>query len=762
MRRSFLEATLPEFYDIIADGSPLFLTSIPNQRGSDLPIRWMYAKSAADVGQFVAKHDAPGMAIYFAVARLKDGAEARTIETVKETLWLWADVDFKHHPGMTPEEIDKRLEQMRNPPTVVINSGHGRHLYWRLHEPEDLSTEAARRKLTEALTLACQHVSGDPGVCEVARLMRVPGSHNTKNGDNLPVEVLTCNEHEYDLAELVDWWLEARPVMPAPAAVNGSGGNGHDPADPFAAFAGEYKAPIDVEARLAGMRYGGAGDTSIHATQLQCTGALLRQGIPLEDVVAQVLGATKRTAAGDARCAGWDWRAEEITIERMCVDLINKDHDLAPCLPTALWERFQEIVAAGNKPKVARNGAGLHVRSYGNGQDKAEAKPEEERAEDDGAFSLKWFKPIDPAKMPPRQFLYGRHYQRGTVSATVAPGGVGKTSIGMVEAVAMATARNLLGEQPKERCRVWLHNGEDPIAELERRVVAVCQRYNIPQEELDGWLCITSGTQLGLKVANGYSELKIDAPLIDKVTNTIAKLGFDVFIVDPLVTLHNVPENDNGKMDTVVRIFTRIASVCNCAIDIAHHTRKLIAGGSYDNVADDARGAAAVRDAVRSLRVLNIMSLAEAGKLMLDEFERLSYFRVDQGKANTSPPATKATWRKFENVELANGDHVGVVTAWEHPSAGGGMAEHERKADELFLVLLDRLWFQKRYVNDRGGPNFAPSVFAREPEARGMKVSKAALADAMRRLLDAGTLTVEEYSSRSDRVAHRIVRVVEG
>ena len=348
---------------------------------------------------------------------------------MKESLWLWADVDFKHHPGMTPEEIDKRLEQMRNPPTVVVNSGHGRHLYWRLHEPEDLSTEAARRKLTEALTLACQHVSGDPGVCEVARLMRVPGSHNTKNGDNLPVEVLVCNEHEYDLGELVDWWLEARPVMPAPVtATNGSGGNGHDP-DPFTAFASEHKAPVDVEARLAAMRYGGQGDTSIHATQLQCTGALLRQGIPLEDVVAQVLAATKRTAAGDARCAGWDWREEEITIERMCVDLINKDHTLAPCLPTALWERFQEIVAAGNKPKVARNGAGLHVRSYGNGQDKAE-KAEEEKAEDDGAFSLKWFKPVDPVKMPPRQFLYGHHYQRGTVSATVAPGGLGKTSIG--------------------------------------------------------------------------------------------------------------------------------------------------------------------------------------------------------------------------------------------------------------------------------------------------------------------------------------------
>ena len=44
--------------------------------------------------------------------------------------------------------------------------------------------------------------------------------------------------------------------------------------------------------------------------------------------------------------------------------------------------------------------------------------------------------------------------------------------------------------------------------------------------------------------------------------------------------------------------------------------------------------------------------------------ERLSYFRVDRGKANTVAPASSATWR----VELANGDNAGVVTPWELPA----------------------------------------------------------------------------------------------
>jgi len=740
---------MPHFYDTIADGHPIFVTAIPNARGSDVPIRWTFVKNADEADRFIARHDVPGKAIYFAAARLKEGAQSRSTETVRETLWLWADVDFKHHPDLTPEEITQRVMQMRNPPTIIINSGHGRHLYWRLHEPEDLTTPEARRRVVDALKLACQHVSGDPSVCEVARLMRLPGSHNTKYGDHLRVEVLAHNEHEYDLDELTDWWLEARTILPEPRTP-APGGNGHATDEsPFTAFAGEYKAPVDVEARLAGMRYEGQGDTSIHATQLQCTGALLRHGIPLEDVTAQVLAATRRAVADDARCAGWDWREEELAIERMSIDLLNKDHTLAPCLPTALWEKFQEIVAAGDRPQVSRNGAGLHIRHYKAKDGTANEKPPSEKAEDDGTFALNWFKPIDPANLPPRQFLYGHHYQRGTVSATVAPGGVGKTSVDMVEAIALATCRNLLGEQPKERCRVWLHNGEDTREELQRRVVAICQHHEVPQQELEGWLVLTSGTELGLKVANGYNELKIDAPLIDKITKTIARFEFDVFIVDPLVTLHSVPESDNGKMDAVLRIFTRIANVCDCAIDIAHHTRKLATGISEHTV-DDARGASAIRDAVRSLRVLNVMSIVEAGKLALDEFERLYYFRVDQGKANTVPPARKATWRKFENVELANGDNVGVVTPWEYPDEGSpGKAASDRKAEDTFLHLLDRLWAQGRYVNDISGSNYAPPVFAREPEAKAARVSKAALVEAMRRLFAFGAIAREEYGPPS-------------
>jgi hypothetical protein len=174
------------------DGQPIFVTSIPNKRGDERPIRWTYARSGEDIAQFIAKHDEPGMAIYFAVARLRDDAQSRSTETVKETSFLWFETDFKHHLELTPDEIIRRIKEAPKPPLVLNFSGHGVHGYFRLHEPEDLSTDAGKLRVTEALKLACQHFGGDPQVCEVARLMRVPGSTNSKNGDSIPVTTLVA------------------------------------------------------------------------------------------------------------------------------------------------------------------------------------------------------------------------------------------------------------------------------------------------------------------------------------------------------------------------------------------------------------------------------------------------------------------------------------------------------------------------------------------------------------------------------------------
>jgi RecA-family ATPase len=375
-----------------------------------------------------------------------------------------------------------------------------------------------------------------------------------------------------------------------------------------------------------------------------------------------------------------------------------------------------------------------------------------------GILVLRPFTPIDEASLPPREWLYGKPYQRGTVSLTAGPGGMGKSSLGMVEAVAMATARNLLGEQPTERLRVWYHNGEDPRPELNRRLVAICKQHHIPQEELQGYLWITSGAEFPLRVAKGYANLEINTVLLQQMSDAIAQNQIDVAIFDPLVTLHHVSELDTGKMDTVIRLFFSIGAENNCSVELTHHVRKPAAGTSAEYDIHDIRGVMATTDAARAVRVLNHMNEKDAEDAGCTPIERMSIFRVDRAKGNYSP-AQAATWRKFVNVLLTNGDEVGVVTPWDFPGQGEqtpAKAAAEQKAEHVFLQLLDKYLARGMNISANTGPTYAPTKFAEEREAKTAKVSKAALKAAMSRLLDTEKITSEP--TRNDSRSHRLVR----
>src|SRR5215471_18012570 len=99
---------MPELFDRIARGYPLFLTSLPDVRGGGF-IKQGMARTAEEVELFVKAYGRPTQSIYFAVGRLKDGATERLKDTVASVSCIWADIDFKHHPDIPPGEIERRL-----------------------------------------------------------------------------------------------------------------------------------------------------------------------------------------------------------------------------------------------------------------------------------------------------------------------------------------------------------------------------------------------------------------------------------------------------------------------------------------------------------------------------------------------------------------------------------------------------------------------------------------------------------------------------
>ncbi|WP_299807348.1 AAA family ATPase [Tardiphaga sp.] len=276
-----------------------------------------------------------------------------------------------------------------------------------------------------------------------------------------------------------------------------------------------------------------------------------------------------------------------------------------------------------------------------------------------------------PSSIKKRDFLYGQHSIREFVSATVAPGGIGKSSLIVTEALAMVSGKALLGIQPASRLRVWLWNLEDPQEEIDRHIQATGQRYKLTAEDIEGYLFVDSGREQRLVITvTDRTGTAILEPIVDALVAELIRRSIDLLVVDPFVSSHEARENDNGAMDRIVKAWGRVAQRANCSIELVHHSRKSSAGAT-ETTEESARGGKALTDGCRSVRVLNRMS-KEEGKNAGVENPR-SYFRVSVDKANLAPQAETSDWFHLESVDLGNnstggyGDSVGVVVSWQWP-----------------------------------------------------------------------------------------------
>ncbi len=78
----------------------------------------------------------------------------------------------------------------------------------------------------------------------------------------------------------------------------------------------------------------------------------------------------------------------------------------------------------------------------------------------------------NPHSLPRRQWLLGHWLLRGEVTAIIAPGGTGKSTIGAAFALSLASGQSLLGKPlPRGPQSAWIYNLEDSQDELDRQVV---------------------------------------------------------------------------------------------------------------------------------------------------------------------------------------------------------------------------------------------------------------------------------------------------
>jgi hypothetical protein len=281
----------------------------------------------------------------------------------------------------------------------------------------------------------------------------------------------------------------------------------------------------------------------------------------------------------------------------------------------------------------------------------------------DGIIVAESFVPPAEADIPPWEWLYGRHLLRGEVSATVATGGTGKSTLSIAEALAEASGRALLGFDVSKPLRVVLINLEDTRNTMIKRITAVMRHYNLTAADIGDRLIVIAKKEIKIKVARQLrtGDVERNEQTIRALTQLMVKHRGDVLSIDSLIRTHKVNENDNSAMQEVIECYEDVAVDANCAVHLWHHTRK--AGGEKVTI-ESARGASAIIDACRSARALEKMTAKEHEELLTIAPDMLSaghYFRAYHGKLSFAPPADQSDWYAIENITLANGDDVGAV-----------------------------------------------------------------------------------------------------
>jgi P4 family phage/plasmid primase-like protien len=306
-------------------GQQIFLQTLAND-GDDPDEgpnkRHLMSRDIGAIERFVAKHDRARRGMFVCVATIAEGASTRSKDNCRELVCIHQDLDFK---GITETEagIWAAIAKLEAQPSIVVRSGGGLHLYWLLREP--LDAQAHRDAVDLLLRQLAEIVAGDTATCEIARLMRLPGTVNSKYGDMREVTIERCDGAlRYELEGLAEWVSYQRPVLTRkpPSVVQQAKTKQprnvvHE--NPFlAAAAAMGRQPrLDVEEALAAM-----GQGNIHDTQVRVSASLLARGEAVEDVVSILMEATRQAIGSDA--AKWNWRAEEKRIRTACAGAIRK------------------------------------------------------------------------------------------------------------------------------------------------------------------------------------------------------------------------------------------------------------------------------------------------------------------------------------------------------------------------------------------------------------------------------------------------------
>lgn len=268
--------------------------------------------------------------------------------------------------------------------------------------------------------------------------------------------------------------------------------------------------------------------------------------------------------------------------------------------------------------------------------------------------------------LPPEPWILGQRFRLGAVTLGHGDPGCGKSYLSILSALAILTGQPLTGETVVETGNVWILNNEDSLADIRKRVHAICRFHGLDLDLVRQHLRISSGVDQGrLTLAHLVSakdpKTGHRAETVDATPDATAMLEFiranhiRHLVLDPLVQLHALDENNNAHLNRLLGVIGDIAAQGGCSVDLLHHNVK--GGEDPESSAGRlyaARGASAITGAVRAQYSVCRMGATSGDLLGIPEQEWPRYVRLQMGKNNYGTTAGGPVWFYLESQALRN------------------------------------------------------------------------------------------------------------
>jgi RecA-family ATPase len=325
--------------------------------------------------------------------------------------------------------------------------------------------------------------------------------------------------------------------------------------------------------------------------------------------------------------------------------------------------------------------------------------------------------------VPERVWTVKDRIPANNVTLLSGEGSVGKSILALQLAAATVLGRDWIGALP-EPGPALVVCCEDDENELHRRLDLIFRHYEAAYTDFKDMHPLALAGKETLMAVPDHNGLIQTTRLFGRIHQAACDIRPSLIVLDNAADIYGGNENDRAQVRQFIALLRGMAIASGAGLLLTSHPSLTgIASGS------GLSGSTAWNASVRS---------------------RLYFKRAVTDKDEEPDPNLRVL-----EVMKANYGPVGGVTSLEKLAA-------ERAAEQIFLTLLDEFNRQGRNTSAKpSAPTYAPTLFAKEKQARDHHIKKANFEVAMRNLFSAGKVGLEPYGSPS-RDTSRLVSTSSG